>query len=449
MKKVFIIIGSILLIGLGIFIYFFFFNVKKVDYKLEFEFEKEINLSDYKSELPCTINHKIDTSKMGDYTYKYRCNDSKKSYEVTLNYTVLKISDVSLDLDIYKESNLTDYSDQIPCVEDHKFDTNKLGESDYSYRCNSEDDMYRINVKYNVLDREIPLVLARDSYSVVRGYDKPVSELIIAIDNYDKNITKEIHGEYDVNRVGNYNLTLDVKDSSGNVSSNNFVLKVIEKSNNKTTTSNSFLSFSEMYNKYKTDNTRVGIDVSKWQGDIDFAKVKAAGASFVMIRIGYQDGFDGEYVVDPYYEKNLKGALENGLDIGVYFYTYSKTREEAIKQAEWIVEKLNGQKLDLPIVFDWESWNSLNTLKTSIYEFNQMANGFLEKVEASGYEAMLYSSKNYLEKIWYKSDYKTWLAHYTFNTNYEGDYYMWQMCSDGRIDGIKGDVDIDILYVNK
>ena len=120
------------------------------------------------------------------------------------------------------------------------------------------------------------------------------------------------------------------------------VLKVIEKTNNKTTTSNSFLAFSEMRDKYKTNDTKVGIDVSKWQGDIDFSKVKAAGAEFVMIRIGYQDGFDGEYVVDPYYEKNIAGALENGLDVGVYFYTYSKNSEEAVKQAEWIVEKLNG-----------------------------------------------------------------------------------------------------------
>lgn len=448
MKKFLIIIG-ILLIGVGAFVYFFFISAKKVSYELEFEFEKEVNLVDYKSDLPCTINHKFDTSKMGDYTYKYRCSDSKKSYDVTLKYTVLKFSDVNLDLDIYKEANVSDFSSQIPCLEDHKFDTDKLGEYDYSYRCNSDEDMYRINVKYNVLDREKPLVLARDSYSVTRNYDKPVSELMLAIDNYDKDITKEIIGEYDLTRVGNYNLTLNVKDSSGNISSNDFVLKVIEKTNNKTTTSNSFLAFSEMRDKYKTNDTKVGIDVSKWQGDIDFSKVKAAGAEFVMIRIGYQDGFDGEYVVDPYYEKNIAGALENGLDVGVYFYTYSKNSEEAVKQAEWIVEKLNGQKLALPIVFDWESWSSLNSIKTSIHDFNEMANAFLAKVTEKGYEGMLYSSKNYLEKIWYKSDYKTWLAHYTFNTNYEGDYYMWQMCSDGRIDGIKGDVDIDILYLNK
>ncbi len=409
----------------------------------------DVNLLDYKENFACVVNHKFDTSKIGEYTYKYRCIASKKSYNIKVKYTVLKIKDFNYDLDVYNDVNLSNYKEELPCLNDYKFNTNDLGNYDYSYRCNDGDDLYRVNIKYNVLDREIPLVLSRDSYSVVKGYDKPISELMIAIDNYDKNITKEIVGEYDVNKVGNYNLTLNVKDSSGNLSSNNFVLKVIEKTNNKTTTSTSYLSFKDMYDRYKTDDTRIGIDVSKWQGDIDFSKVKAAGASFVMIRIGYQDGFDGDYVLDPYYEKNMKGALENGLDVGVYFYTYSKTSEEAIKQASWIIEKLNGQKLDLPIVFDWESWNSLNTLKTSIYEFNQMANAFLDKVESSGYEGMLYSSKNYLEKIWYKSDYKTWLAHYTFNTNYEGDYYMWQMCSDGRIDGIKGDVDIDILYVNK
>lgn len=85
-------------------------------------------------------------------------------------------------------------------------------------------------------------------------------------------------------------------------------------------------------------------------------------------------------------------------------------------------------------------------MNVSLYKFNEIADSFLEEIEKNDYMPMLYSSKNYLENIWDSGKYKVWLAHYTDKTNYEGEYYIWQMCSDGRIDGINGDVDIDILY---
>ena len=199
-------------------------------------------------------------------------------------------------------------------------------------------------------------------------------------------------------------------------------------------------------NNYKTDNTSVGIDVSKWQGDIDFKKVREAGAEFVMIRIGYQDGFDGDYVIDPYFEKNIEEAKENNLQVGIYFYSYSNSIEESEKQAEWVIKNLKNYEIDLPVVYDWEVWSSFNSINASLYKFNLMAETFLKKIENSGYITMLYISKNYLENIWELQNYKTWLAHYTNKTNYNGNYYMWQMCSDGKIDGINGYVDIDILY---
>ena len=75
-----------------------------------------------------------------------------------------------------------------------------------------------------------------------------------------------------------------------------------------------------------------------------------------------------------------------------------------------------------------------------------MANTFLKTIEKAGYEGMLYSSKNYLENIWFETEYKIWLAHYTTETNYQGDYYVWQLCSNGRVDGITGNVDINVMY---
>ena len=84
----------------------------------------------------------------------------------------------------------------------------------------------------------------------------------------------------------------------------------------------------------------------------------------------------------------------------------------------------------------------------NFHTLNVIADSFLEEIEKSGYKSILYGSKNYLENVWTYLDYDVWLAHYTKNTNYTGDYSYWQLCSNGRVDGISGDVDIDIRYID-
>ena len=106
--------------------------------------------------------------------------------------------------------------------------------------------------------------------------------------------------------------------------------------------------------------------------------------------------------------------------------------------------------MDLPIVFDWENWNKWNTYKLSFHEINEIANAYMSTAKEKGYEGMLYSSKFYLETIWQnKKEFPVWLAHYTNNaktSSYKGKYQIWQLCNNGHIDGINGDVDIDVLY---
>lgn len=98
-------------------------------------------------------------------------------------------------------------------------------------------------------------------------------------------------------------------------------------------------------------------------------------------------------------------------------------------------------------MFDWESFTSFAKSKMSFYDINQVAKAFIERAESYGYEGALYSSKNYLEKIWYADEFETvWLANYTSKTEYKGKYKFWQMCNTGKIDGINADVDIDIWY---
>ena len=166
-----------------------------------------------------------------------------------------------------------------------------------------------------------------------------------------------------------------------------------------------------------------------------------------MIRIGVQTKSGGEINIDPYYYQNIENAKNVGLKVGVYLYSIAINIEDAINQANWVINTLDKEKLDLPIVFDWENWSKWNNYKISFYDINNIANTFLKTVEDNGYKGMLYGSKYYLENIWTnKLEYPVWLAHYTKKTSYKGDYMMWQLSNTGKIDGINGDVDINILY---
>ena len=166
-----------------------------------------------------------------------------------------------------------------------------------------------------------------------------------------------------------------------------------------------------------------------------------------MMRIGVQGSSSRELSLDKYYLQNIENAKKAGLKVGIYLYSIALNVDEAIEQAKWVIQELNGAELDLPIVFDWENWSKWNSYKISFHEINSIADSFMNEINNNDYEGMLYSSKFYLETIWKnKYDYPVWLAHYTEKTSYTGKYMMWQLCNNGRIDGINGDVDIDIMY---
>ena len=193
----------------------------------------------------------------------------------------------------------------------------------------------------------------------------------------------------------------------------------------------------------------VGIDISRWQGDVDFDMLKENNVEFIMMRLGGQDGIDGEYYLDSKFERNIKEATKHGFDIGVYFYSYAYTKEEAVKQAKFVLENLKGYKLSLPIVFDWECWNKFNDMHISLYDITSVQDEFLNYVEKKGFKGARYGSKNYLTNAWQDSKHLTWLAHYINKPNYEGEYFMWQRCDTGKVPGINGAVDVDILYIDK
>jgi len=294
----------------------------------------------------------------------------------------------------------------------------------------------------------------------VLEYDRSFLASRIMLDQYNGNLIisgafglfqKELVlacNGYDINTVGDYKLKFNIKDKSGNEANQDFILRVIGKSSGGSSqpTVQKKILFEDALEKYKTNSTKLGIDVSQWQGDINWDKVKDAGVEFAMIRMGYQKGYDGDNVIDPYFIKNITGAKKAGIKVGIYYYSYAKKAEEAKSQAEWVASNLKDYEIDLPVSFDWESWSSFVTCNMSFYDINKVARTYCDTLKAHGYQTSLYSSKNYLEQIWLKTEYPIWLAHYTYKTSYSGKYSYWQMCNDGRVDGIYGDVDINIRY---
>lgn len=292
-------------------------------------------------------------------------------------------------------------------------------------------------------DTTAPIIVLDDSYTVKTGYKKDLLETIVSADDIDRNPKREIIGDYDVNTPGEYNLTYKIEDASGNVTTKDFVLKVKDGFNY----TEKDISFKDAAAKYKNDSTKLGIDVSKWQEDIDWKKVADEGVEFAIIRMGYQNGFDGEIAIDPYFEANVKGCEENNIPIAVYFSSYAKTVDESKSQADWICNKLKEYNYsNINVSFDWENWNSFNKLELSLNDINNMADTFMDECVNQGYKAMLYGSKTYLEAIWKnEKNYPVWLANYVDSTSYSGQYKIWQFSQTGTISGIKGKVDIDVM----
>ena len=335
-------------------------------------------------------------------------------------------------------------------VNDYYLNTDSLGKKKIDFEYINDDGIkIKYNYEINVVDREAPLIWLGKSYNVTRGSEDNLIDKIMCGDNYDNNPECVIEGDYNLDNVGSYNLVFKATDSSGNVSKKKFILNVNEASSKKESNGvKSVTEFSDVIKNYKNDNTQIGIDVSKWQGDIDFSKLKSAGVEFVIIRIGSSTGINGENFIDSKFIQNIKNANSVGIPVGVYFYSYANSVDKAISDAKWIIENIKDYKVELPIAFDWENWGSFNTYELSFFGLTNMAKGFMDTVKDAGYDAMLYSSKTYLENIWMSVDYPVWLAHYTKNTNYAGAYSYWQICSNGRVDGINGDVDIDIRYID-
>ena len=188
-----------------------------------------------------------------------------------------------------------------------------------------------------------------------------------------------------------------------------------------------------------------GIDVSRWQGEINWSKVKNQGIDFVMIRAAFGSK-QGQ--VDTFFERNYAGAKGVGISVGAYHYSYAVTVQEAIKEAEHCYSVLKGKKFEYPIAFDMEESVQANLGKEKI---SQIAKAFCEKMESYGYYVCIYSNLFWLNNYFTNevlSRYDVWLAQWTTRPTYKRPYGIWQKSSKGHIDGIYGEVDLDESYKN-
>ncbi|MCH5339521.1 MAG: glycoside hydrolase family 25 protein [Acetatifactor sp.] len=188
-----------------------------------------------------------------------------------------------------------------------------------------------------------------------------------------------------------------------------------------------------------------GIDVSKYQGEIDFSKVKADGVNFVIIRAGYGKALKQK---DPLFEKNYTNAKACGLNVGVYWFSYAQSEENAKAEAEVCLDVLKGKQFEYPVFFDLEEEQQLSKGKPFC---GSLVNAFCNTVEEAGYFAGLYMSRSPLQtciETEIASKYTLWVAEYNNKCNYDGHIGMWQYTNKGKVNGISGNVDLDYAYVD-
>lgn len=195
-----------------------------------------------------------------------------------------------------------------------------------------------------------------------------------------------------------------------------------------------------------------GIDVSKHQGEIDWQRVKADGISFAMLRAVYRGyGESGNLRVDETFEENLEGALAAGLDVGIYVFSQAVTEEEAIEEAELALSLIEGRDIAYPVVFDMEeiAGDAARTAGLTTEEITDIAIAFCDTVEAAGYEPMIYGNLKWLAAkmdLSRLTGYDKWLAQYYRTPAFPYEFQMWQYTSTGQVDGISGDVDLNLCF---
>lgn len=205
------------------------------------------------------------------------------------------------------------------------------------------------------------------------------------------------------------------------------------------------------YQEDGTTITKKGIDVSKYQGEIDWEAVKNDGVDYAIIRVGIRGYSEGGIMEDDFFRRNIEGAIANDIPVGAYFFTQALNEEEALEEANFVISMLQGYSLDYPVYLDIEDVKKedCRTNNLTVEERTNNAKVFLEAISEAGYQPALYGNmKTYLLMLDLASleQYDKWFAGYTLPIYYPYEYKMLQYSEKGRVAGISGQVDVNICF---
>ena len=207
--------------------------------------------------------------------------------------------------------------------------------------------------------------------------------------------------------------------------------------------------------RYESDTitSQVGIDVSAHQQEIDWQRVADSGVQFVILRVGYRGYTEGTIQEDAYFEQNLEGAIDAGLDVGVYFFSQAIDEQEAREEARFVLDKISGYLLAFPVFFDWEKIGSEARSDTmDLASLTIVTDTFCTEIRTAGYQAGLYFNQQLgYEELHLPSlqTYTFWLAEYNDTPSFAYHFDLWQYSASGTVDGIEGDVDLNLAFFRK
>lgn len=197
-----------------------------------------------------------------------------------------------------------------------------------------------------------------------------------------------------------------------------------------------------------------GIDVSYYQGNIDWEQVRDSGIEFAMVRLGYRGyGEEGKLVEDKLAHQNIKGALDAGLKVGIYFFSQAITVEEALEEAEFVLTRIKDYDITMPVVFDWEYISEeARTAKMDRRTLTDCYKAFCDKIAEAGYTPMSYFNTYQSRQLMYLhelEDYPFWLALYSDRMTFPYRFEMWQYTDSGHVPGIESEVDINLFFTSE
>ena len=198
-------------------------------------------------------------------------------------------------------------------------------------------------------------------------------------------------------------------------------------------------------------NSSVGIDVSKYQGQINWTRVKEAGVDFAFVRLGFRGYGNGALVLDDTFDYNVAEALKNDLNVGVYFYSQATTYEEGAEEAHFVLNHVKAYNINLPIVIDTEDTldEEARTANLTPQERTTACLGFMETIQAAGYSTMLYANLRWIAldlDVSMLHGYDIWFAQYADEPRLPYRYQIWQYSQDGTVPGISQPVDLNIGF---